>query len=72
MTVDTFDTIADICKKHPNKTIDLRPYIEHRPFSVFQKDSLQKVVKIFRMMNLRQLPVLDERRGSALTGIITR
>jgi len=46
--------------------------MEQRPHTVFQRDTLQKIVDIFRLMNLRQLPVLDERRGSALTGIITR
>ena len=70
--IDRFSSIEQICEANRNKVIDLRPYIESRPYTCFQKDSLQKVVTLFRLMNLRQLPVLDERRGSELTGLITR
>ena len=69
---EDFGTVEQICETNRNKVIDLRPYIEARPYTCFQKDSLQKVVTLFRLMNLRQLPVLDERRGSELTGLITR
>ena len=72
MQTPDFDTIKGICEANSDKLIDLRPYSETRPYTVFQKDSLRKVVDLFRMMNLRHLPVLDERRGSALVGIITR
>ena len=68
----TYESIAEICEQNRNKVIDLRPYIEARPYTCFQKDSLQKIVNLFRLMNLRHMPVLDERRGSCLTGIITR
>ena len=72
MSTPDFDTVNAIVDSNKDRLIDLRPYIEQRPYTVFQKDGLQKVVNLFRMMNLRHLPVLDERRGSALTGIITR
>ena len=72
MSVPEFETVREKAEETPDKVIDLRPYLEQRPFTVFQKDKLQKVVNLFRMMNLRHLPVLDESRGSALTGIITR
>lgn len=72
MSTPDFSTVKAICDDNADKVVDLRPYSELRPYTVFQKDSLQKVVNLFRSMNLRHLPVLDERRGSALTGIITR
>lgn len=72
MSTPEFRTVQDTCDANPEKLIDLRPYAQLRPYTVFQKDNLQKVVDLFRMMNLRHLPVLDERRGAALVGIITR
>lgn len=51
--------------------IDLRPYMQPRPFTVFEHDSLQKCLDQFRLMNLRQMPVLCEEDGSVV-GIITR
>lgn len=72
MTVPEFSSVSAMCANNLDKVIDLRMFAEQRPFTVFQKDTLQKIIDVFRLMNLRQLPVLDERRGSALTGIITR
>jgi CBS domain-containing protein len=42
-----------------------------RPHSVFENDTIQKCLDIFRLMNLRALPVVNEDNGS-LVGIITR
>ena len=61
----------DIAKNYGEMTIDLRPYMQPRPFTVFQFDNLQKCLDQFRLMNLRQLPVLSEDDGSVV-GIITR
>ena len=72
MGVPEFKTVEEGVQNNGDKVIDLRPFMETRPFTVFQKDNLQKIVNVFRLMNLRHLPVLDERRGSALAGIITR
>ena len=51
--------------------IDLRAYMIPRPHSVFENDTIQKCLDIFRLMNLRALPVVNEDDGS-LVGIITR
>jgi hypothetical protein len=61
-----------VCSPFAHKLIDLRPYVESKPYTCFRKDSYQKVLSIFRMMNCRQMPVLDEKRNCALVGIITR
>jgi len=53
------------------KLIDLRPYMIPRPFTVFENDSIQKCLDVFRLMNLRHLPVLAEEDGS-LVGMIAR
>jgi len=51
--------------------IDLRAYMIPRPHSVFENDTIQKCLDVFRLMNLRALPVVNEDNGS-LVGIITR
>ena len=42
-----------------------------KPFTVTQKDNLEKVHAIFRMMQIRQLIVVNSNNGE-LQGIITR
>lgn len=54
-----------------SKVIDLRPYMLSRPHTVFENDQMQKCLDIFRLMNLRHLPVLAEDTGE-IVGIITR
>lgn len=61
----------DIADVHGQKVIDLRPYMVPRPFSVFENDSIQKCLDIFRLMNMRHMPVVNEDDGT-LSGIITR
>ena len=59
--VDLHSTIPDAASKefvniadsHGQKVIDLRPYMVPRPFSVFENDSIQKCLDVFRLMNLR-------------------
>lgn len=53
------------------RIIDLRAFMIPRPHTVFENDSIQKCLDIFRLMNLKQLPVLSEDSGS-IVGIITR
>ena len=77
--VDFHSSIPDIESKEfqailagkPLKLLDLRPYMIPRPFTVFENDSIQKSLDLFRLMNLRHLPVLAEEDGS-LVGMITR
>lgn len=64
--------LEQACSPWQGKVIDLTPYMEVKPFTCFKKDNYQKVLSIFRLMNCRQLPVLDERRNCNLVGIITR
>lgn len=60
-----------IAQRHADEVVDLRNFMIARPFTVFENDSIQKCLDTFRLMNLRQLPVLNEDEGS-LVGIITR
>jgi CBS domain-containing protein len=53
------------------KIIDLRPYMIEKPYCVYENDKLQKIVEVFRLMNLRHLPVIDE-KNNTLVGMITR
>lgn len=53
------------------QTIDLKPIMTVRPHTVFEEDSIQKCLDVFRLMNLRHLPVLEEGTG-VVKGIITR
>jgi hypothetical protein len=67
-----FTDLERVCTPFEQKFIDLRPYMEPKPFTCFRKDSYQKTLSIFRLMNCRQMPVLDEKRNCSLVGIITR
>ena len=60
-----------VAKNNATKLIDLRPYMIPRPFTVFENDSIQKCLDLFRLMNLRHMPVLAEEDGS-LVGMISR
>ena len=77
--VDFHSSVPDIKEKrfiqaaqqHGQKLIDLRPFMVPRPFTVFENDNLQKGLDLFRLMNLRHLPVLSEENGK-MVGMITR
>ena len=61
----------DICKKHELEYIYLGAYMNFKPFVVSENMDLQKLLSIFRLMNLRHLPVIDNEDGR-LKGMITR
>ena len=42
-----------------------------KPYFVHETDKIEKVVEVFRLMNLRHLPVVSE-SDNTLIGIITR
>ena len=42
-----------------------------KPYSVHEADKMPKIVEVFRLMNLRHLPVVNE-NDNTLQGIITR
>ena len=39
-TCEPYDSVRDICEANAKKVIDLRPYMESRPYTCFQKDNL--------------------------------
>lgn len=53
------------------RTIDLKPFMIEKPYLVYDTDKIDKVVEVFRLMNLRHLLVVSEIDGT-LVGIITR
>lgn len=63
--------VEQIAKDYALKHLDLRPYMIERPFTVCQKDNLEKVHQLFREMHMRQLMVIDS-TSDKLIGIITR
>lgn len=63
--------IEEICQNNLEKEIDLRPYMIEKPYFVYESDRIQKIVEVFRLMNLRHLPVLSE-ADNTVVGIITR
>jgi len=77
--VDFHSTVPDINSKrfgqiasiNGDMVVDLRPFMAPRPFTVCEHDGLQKCLDQFRLMNVRQMPVLCEDDGSVV-GIITR
>jgi CBS domain-containing protein len=64
-------SIHDTAQNNLEKEIDLRPYMIERPYCVWETDKLPKIVELFRLMNLRHLPVINE-NDNTLQGIITR
>lgn len=66
-----YKEVEDICNKHWDRMIDVRPYMIETPFVAQSTDRLQKILDIFRNMHLRALPVLNPATGG-LEGIITR
>ena len=63
--------ISDVAEQNYNQTIDVRPYMIEHPHCCFTTDDLQKVLDIFRYMQLRQLCVINPRDGR-LKGVISR
>jgi len=51
--------------------INLKPFMIETPYTVRQSVKFQQVVELFRNMNLRHLPVIND-EGNTLVGIITR
>ena len=56
-----FNEIGEICSTYGEKVIDVRPYMELRPYKVFESESIKIVHQLFRHMDLRSLPVLKDR-----------
>ncbi len=67
--VPKYEEIRQILEDNFDKKVDMRPYMEPSPHYVNPKDSLQKLVDIFRMHHIRYLPVVENEQ---VVGIITR
>ena len=67
----TYDEVEDICEANSDKMVDVRPYMIETPFLAQSTDRLQKILDVFRHMELRVLAVTNPANG-ALEGIITR
>eukprot|EP00347_Sterkiella_histriomuscorum_P003230 403365093 len=63
--------VLDIANDNLEKTLDLRPYMIDRPYTVCLQDKFTKIMNVFKLMQLRQLIVINESNGH-LEGIITR
>jgi len=66
-----FNAIAEIAEKNQELELDLRPYMIEQPTLVNIYDKFSKVLNIFKLLQLRQLLVIDDKNGK-LEGIITR
>ena len=67
----TYGEVEDICDANRDKMVDVRPYMIETPFLAQSTDRLQKILDVFRHMQLRVLAVTNPGSG-ALEGIITR
>lgn len=59
------------CLKNQDMIINLKPFMIETPYTVRQSVKFQQVVELFRNMNLRHLPVINN-ESNTLVGIITR
>jgi len=45
--------LESIAKENSNELLDMRPYMIEKPFTVTEKDTIEKVHLLFRQMHLR-------------------
>ncbi|CDW84850.1 h(+) cl(-) exchange transporter 7-like isoform 2 [Stylonychia lemnae] len=69
--IRNYKDITELAVRNPDQLLDLRPYMIERPYSVTIKDKLPKALNLFRQMQLRQLPVIND-TTCKVEGIITR
>ncbi|KAH3781354.1 hypothetical protein DPMN_159181 [Dreissena polymorpha] len=68
-----YPDIADISGTAISKSqciMDVRPYMNSTPYTVYPETPVPKVFNLFRSMGIRHLPVVDH--FGQLQGIITR
>jgi predicted transcriptional regulator len=65
-----YSSVAHICDHHPEKKLNLQPYMIRKPHVVDPKDEFPKIVQMFRLLNLRWIPVVAN--GDQAIGMITR
>ena len=66
-----FSEVERIANENINQRIDLRPYMQISPHVCFTTDKFQKILDVFRFMQLRQLCVINPVDGQ-LKGVISR
>ena len=67
-----YPTVADIKLTDVEMTywLDVKPYMDHAPFMMYQDTTLLRTYSLFRTMGLRHLPVVDG--DMKVVGMITR
>lgn len=60
-----------LCEEHSDEFLNISNFMNYKPFVVNENTELQKILSIFRLMNLRHLPVTANEDGR-LKGILTR
>jgi len=63
--------VSHISDSHMDQRIDLRPYMIHSPYMCNTTDRFQKVLDIYRNMQLKTIGVINPIDGT-LQGIISR
>jgi len=67
----SYESITEIANSNKTKRIDLRHYMIESPYVCFTTDKVQKILDIFRFMQLRQMCVINPVDGK-LKGVISR
>ena len=65
------DECRDICKQYADEYLYLGPFMNFKPYVVGENTDLQRLLSIFRLMNLRHCPVISNEDGQ-LKGMLTR
>ena len=65
------DEIINICEQFQSKMINLSHFMVDDPYKAETTDCLPKIIRLFRLMHLSQLPVVSP-ANAKLKGIITR
>ena len=66
-----YESVAAIVNSNKSKRVDLRHYMIESPYVCFTTDKVQKILDIFRFMQLRQMCVINPIDGK-LKGVISR
>ena len=61
----------ETCDEHYEEFLNVGPFMNWKPFVVGENTELQKLLSIFRLMNLRHLPVTANEDGR-IKGMLTR
>lgn len=67
----SYESVTAIVNSNKTKRVDLRHYMIESPYVCFTTDKVQKILDIFRFMQLRQMCVINPIDGK-LKGVISR